>query len=287
MRQRLAHPKPRRKQHRRPHPLALEHQPQLLGEQVGAVQPAVHPGDPGELAALPAGAVLRVLPQPIPGTLQLAGEGHLPPLRAVFQTSRRTSSSASVATPARRGTGRRTAPPAGSAPPPWWRSTPPRPRLASRTWVQRAGPRASKHPPEGGGVTAGRGPHQPAGVVVDDHGQVRVAALGGDLVDPDPAQPVKPVAGRLRVGGDARDDPADGRPRHPQQLADRLLARCAPPATRGVSSNARVRRAPWRAHGTATTTTPCSGQRTRGASASMNARTVPRSSARQRLRPSP
>lgn len=44
--------------------------------------------------------------------------------------------------------------------------------------------------------------------------------------------------------------------------------------------------APCRAHGTATTT-PCWGQRTRGASASSTACTVPRSSACHRRRPSP
>jgi hypothetical protein len=44
---------------------------------------------------------------------------------------------------------------------------------------------------------------------------------------------------------------------------------------------------PWRAQGTAATTTPCSGQQTRGASASREARTTPRSNARQRRRPSP
>ena len=54
-----------------------------------------------------------------------------------------------------------------------------------------------------------------------------------------------------------------------------------------VSSKARVCPAPWRAHGTCATTTPCSGQRTRGASASSNTRTVPTSRARQRRRPSP
>ena len=40
---------------------------------------------------------------------------------------------------------------------------------------------------EGGLVPAGGGPDQPTGVVVDDHGQVAVAALVGDLIDPDPA----------------------------------------------------------------------------------------------------
>ena len=54
-----------------------------------------------------------------------------------------------------------------------------------------------------------------------------------------------------------------------------------------VSSKPIVCPAPCRAHGTCATTTPCSGHDTRGASASSTARTVPRSSARQRRRPSP
>lgn len=54
-----------------------------------------------------------------------------------------------------------------------------------------------------------------------------------------------------------------------------------------VSSKARVNPAPCLAQGTAAATTPCRGQRTRGASASRNAWTVPRSSVRQRRRPSP
>src|SRR5680860_1061403 len=45
--------------------------------------------------------------------------------------------------------------------------------------------------------------------------------------------------------------------------------------------------AAWRAHGTCAATTPCSRQRTRGESASRNARVVPRSNARHRRRPSP
>jgi hypothetical protein len=43
----------------------------------------------------------------------------------------------------------------------------------------------------------------------------------------------------------------------------------------------------WRAHGTARTVGPCVRQFTRGASASSHTGTVPRSSARQRRRPSP
>ena len=49
------------------------------------------------------------------------------------------------------------------------------------------------------GVVAARaGPHQPAGVVIDDHDQIAVPALVGDLVDPDPAQPVEAIDGRRR-----------------------------------------------------------------------------------------
>jgi len=54
-----------------------------------------------------------------------------------------------------------------------------------------------------------------------------------------------------------------------------------------VSSNPRVNPAPGRAHGTAATATPWAGQATLGASASRNAWTTPRSSARQRRRPWP
>jgi hypothetical protein len=54
-----------------------------------------------------------------------------------------------------------------------------------------------------------------------------------------------------------------------------------------VWSKANVCPAPWRAQGTCATTTPCSAQRTRGASASMNTFIVPASNARQRRRPWP
>src|SRR5690606_21894356 len=43
-----------------------------------------------------------------------------------------------------------------------------------------------EEPFQGGLLPAGRGPHQPAGVVVDHDGQVLLPALVGDLVDPDP-----------------------------------------------------------------------------------------------------
>src|SRR5664280_1270966 len=54
-----------------------------------------------------------------------------------------------------------------------------------------------------------------------------------------------------------------------------------------VSSKAQVWPAPCLAHGTCAAMTPCSGQLTRGASASRNARIRPRSRVRHRRRPSP
>ena len=54
-----------------------------------------------------------------------------------------------------------------------------------------------------------------------------------------------------------------------------------------VWSKPRVCPAPCRAHGTAATTTPRTGQHTRGASASTNARTAPTSRVRHRRRPPP
>jgi hypothetical protein len=58
--------------------LDAEHQPQLLLQQVGAVQRPVHLGDPRELAALAAGQVLGVLPQREPGVLEFLGDRGLP-----------------------------------------------------------------------------------------------------------------------------------------------------------------------------------------------------------------
>jgi hypothetical protein len=75
--------------------------------------------------------------------------------------------------------------------------------------------------PEGGVVAARAGPHQPAGVVIDNHDHVAVPALVGDLVYPDPTQPVEPVDASVDVGVDAGDDRPDAAPRDPQQLADR------------------------------------------------------------------
>ena len=52
-------------------------------------------------------------------------------------------------------------------------------------------------------IAAGCGPHEPAGVVVDDDGQVVVAALVGDLIDPD----ARFISGQRRHG---REDIAEG-----------------------------------------------------------------------------
>jgi len=68
-------------------------------------------------------------------------------------------------------------------------------------------------------------PDQPAGVVIDDDHQVLVATPIGDLVDPDPFQPVERVTGGAGVGHDAGGDRADGAPRGAHQLDDGGLRR--------------------------------------------------------------
>ena len=74
------------------------------------------------------------------------------------------------------------------------------------------------------GVGAARAdPHQMAGVVIDHDDQVAVSALVGDLIDPDPSQPVDAINTRLDICIDPRDDRPDGAPRHPQQLTRRGL----------------------------------------------------------------
>jgi hypothetical protein len=71
---------------------------------------------------------------------------------------------------------------------------------------------------QGGLAGAWRGPDQPALVVVDDHGQVALALLVAEFVDPDAAQPLKQVDLGGLLGRDPGADPPDAPPRHPQQL---------------------------------------------------------------------
>jgi hypothetical protein len=52
--------------------------------------------------------------------------------------------------------------------------------------------------------------------MVDDHDQVVVPPLVGDLVDPDPAQPIEPIHDGVDIGVDPGDDRPDRPPRDPQ-----------------------------------------------------------------------
>ena len=69
-----------------------ENPPQAFFEQIGAIQPGVGLGDPGQLRALTFGEILGVFPQRIAGALEPAG----PLVRATTRTNsssaRRTSS---------------------------------------------------------------------------------------------------------------------------------------------------------------------------------------------------
>ncbi len=70
-------------------------------------------------------------------------------------------------------------------------------------------------------ATARRRPDQPAGVVVDHHGQVAVPLAVGDLVDPDPSHPLQQVPRADRSGHDSLDDRGHRPPRRTQQLCCR------------------------------------------------------------------
>ena len=80
-----------------------------------------------------------------------------------------------------------------------------------------------EEPSQRGLVAAGRGPHQRAAVVIDDHGQVAVATLVGDLVDPDPTQPGETVHPGVDVGRDAGHDRPHRPPGDAHQLDHRRL----------------------------------------------------------------
>jgi hypothetical protein len=78
---------------------------------------------------------------------------------------------------------------------------------------------------DGPPVTAGGGPDQPSGVVVDDDGQVALALAMADLVDPDPVQPGEQIDLAAGFVAHALADGADRPPRDPHQLRDRGLRR--------------------------------------------------------------
>ena len=80
-----------------------------------------------------------------------------------------------------------------------------------------------EEPVQGRVVAAGSGPLEPATVVINDDGQVAVATLAGDLVNPDPSQPIEPIDSGVDVGVDPGDDRADGPPRVSQELDHRGL----------------------------------------------------------------
>ncbi len=75
------------------------------------------------------------------------------------------------------------------------------------------------------GVAARSAPYDRARLVVDDAGQVALAAAIGDLVNADGDQ-----AGQARlvevISDDPGDDPPDGVPADPEQTRDRVLAIC-------------------------------------------------------------
>ncbi len=74
-----------------------------------------------------------------------------------------------------------------------------------------------------GFVASWRGPHQCPGVVIDHDRQVAVAALVGDLVDPDPTQPGEAIHPHVDIGRDPRHDRPNRAPRDAHQLGDRAL----------------------------------------------------------------
>src|SRR5205807_4404602 len=60
-----------------------------------------------------------------------------------------------------------------------------------------------------GVVASGTSPHQPAAVMVDNHDEIAVPPLVGDLVDPDAPQPVEAVNGGVDVCVDPGHDRAN------------------------------------------------------------------------------
>jgi hypothetical protein len=81
-------------------------------------------------------------------------------------------------------------------------------------------------------------PHQPAAVVIDHDGEVLVAALVGDLIDPDSLQAGERIDLGRDVGPHSSDDRSDCAPSDPHQLGD-----CCLGALRGQPGHLLVERA--------------------------------------------
>jgi hypothetical protein len=73
---------------------------------------------------------------------------------------------------------------------------------------------------QGGLVLARCRPDETAGIVVDDAGQILVAALVTDLVNPDPGEAGELVELLLGIGPNPGDDRADGAPGDAHQHSD-------------------------------------------------------------------
>jgi hypothetical protein len=58
-------------------------------------------------------------------------------------------------------------------------------------------------------------PHETASVVINNNNQIPVSPFVGDLIDPDPTQPVKTINSRLDIMVDPGDDRPDSPPRNP------------------------------------------------------------------------
>ncbi|CKR39914.1 Uncharacterised protein [Mycobacterium tuberculosis] len=237
--------------------LALDrkHMPQALFEQVGAIQTGIGLGDPGQFGALAFGEVLGVLPQRVAGALE-------PPCPLAART---WCGVLTGPAPAPLGFGARDRPCVvpGSAPLDVERLGGPghhMKRIGALNRIRAAlgdhvsdpvrgigrnvsnlgGPLSAQgieEQAQGGLVVARGGPHQPAAVVIDDHRQVPVVALVGDLIDTDAAQVREPVNALFGVGPDPGHDRPDGAPGDPHQLAHRgLRTRHRQPGHRVIES---------------------------------------------------
>ena len=210
-----------------------EHVAQAFLEEIRAVQPRVCLGDPGQLLALTIGEFVGVLPQGVAGSLEppgvagghpqrvsvtlglAGGAGVVPGLAAdiikgfdgPLDDVKRVSALNRARTALRDDFGD------------------PRGLIGRNMRDSHASdrPETIKEAAQGGAIMTGSGPQQSAGVVIDDDSQIPVAALVGDLIDPDTRQSVQAVAERFNISPDPGDDRPHRPPRDPHQLRDRGL----------------------------------------------------------------